>query len=98
MTQARIYQPAKTALQSGRAKTKNWILEFIPAQASRPTLPMGWIGGGDTLQQVRLRFDTLEDAQAYAQAQGIDFSLSTPHVPTPRAKNYADNFRHDRVR
>lgn len=98
MTQARIYQPAKTALQSGRAKTKNWILEFIPVQASRPTLPMGWIGGGDTLQQVRLRFDTLEDAQAYAQAQGIDFSLSTPRVPTPCAKNYADNFRHDRVR
>ena len=59
---ARIYQPARNAMQSGMAKTHDWVLEFAPDEARRVDPLMGWTGSGDTQAQVRLTFDSKEDA------------------------------------
>ena len=90
---ARIYRPAKTAMQSGKAKTQEWLLEFEPKDARRPDPLMGWTVTGDTeSSQVRLSFETKEEAIRYADAHGIAFQLIDP-APTKRIiKAYADNF------
>lgn len=95
---ARIYQPARNAMQSGAAKTRNWILEFAPGEAREIDPLMGWTGSGDTQAQVRLRFDTREAAEAYATANGIDYSLTAPHkrAANIRARGYGENFATDR--
>ncbi|HEY1837060.1 MAG: ETC complex I subunit [Rhizomicrobium sp.] len=93
---ARIYKPAKNAMQSGRAGTKLWRLEFEPESARAPDPLMGWTSSHDMRQQVELEFDTREEAIAYAQKNGIPFQLFEPHAPKPRPKSYADNFRFDR--
>mgnify|MGYP001107648338 CR=1 FL=1 len=93
---ARIYQPAKTAMQSGRGKRK-WILEFEPVSRRAPEPLMGWIGSSDTTRQVRLRFDTREEAVAYAERNGLDYVVDPAPSRTVRPKSYADNFRHDRI-
>jgi hypothetical protein len=95
---ARIYKPAKTAMQSGRAKTHEWILEFEPSAAKRADALMGWAGSSDTQGQVRLRFETKEEALAYAAHHGIACDVELPHASRVRPKAYADNFKFDRVR
>ena len=93
---ARIYSPAKTAMQSGKAKTGNWILEFDPA-APRAIEPlMGYTSSTDMLSQVRLKFDTKEDAAAYAAKQGIEYRIEEPKEPNRRRVSYSDNFKFDR--
>ena len=90
---ARIFQRPKNAMQSGKARTSDWLLEFAPAEARRPDPLMGWSGSGDTQVQVVLKFASAEDAQAYATKHGIDAHLT----PTPprrlKLQSYADNFR-----
>jgi hypothetical protein len=98
MALARIYRPAKTAMQSGRAKTRRWVLEYEPASRREPDPLMGWSSAQDTLNEVQLRFDTLEEALAFAKKHGLDYTLIAPQLRTPKAKSYADNFRYDRVR
>jgi len=98
MALARIYQPAKTAMQSGRGQTRKWLLEYEPASRRDPDPLMGWSSAGDTLNEVRLRFDSLDEAVAFARREGLDYTLIQPHARTPKAKSYADNFRYDRVR
>jgi len=93
MTEARIYRPAKTAMQSGRAKTDRWVLEFAPATAKRRDPLMGWTGSPDTRSQVVLRFATKEDAVAYAKKNGHRYTVQEPHARTVRPKSYAENFR-----
>ena len=90
---ARIYQRPKNAMQSGKARTDQWILEFEPAEAKKPDPLMGWAGSGDTRQQVQLDFASSDDAQAYAARYGIDARV---HATPPRRlkiQAYADNFR-----
>jgi ETC complex I subunit conserved region len=98
MTEARIYQPAKTAMQSGRALTRKWVLEYEPATPRQPDPLMGWASAADTLNEVRLHFDTLDAARAFAEKLGLDHVVVLPHKPTEKPKSYADNFRWDRVR
>jgi hypothetical protein len=98
MREARIYQPAKTAMQSGRALTKKWVLEYAPATARQPDPLMGWASAADTLNEVRLRFDTLDEARAFAERRGLDYVIMTPQRPIEKPKSYADNFRYDRIR
>jgi ETC complex I subunit conserved region len=98
MPRARIYKPARTAMQSGQAKTKEWVLEFEPRDAKRPDPLMGWAGSSDTLDQVTLRFATRDEAIGYANKHGIDFEFEMPHTSKLKPKSYADNFRYDRVR
>jgi hypothetical protein len=98
MAQARIFRPAKTAMQSGRAQIRKWILEYEPATAHRPEPLMGWASAEDTLNEVRLPFETLEEATAFADKLGLDYTVVVPHERTEKPKSYADNFRYDRVR
>lgn len=97
MARARIYKPSKTAMQSGRARTKKWVLEFEPAAARRVEPLMGWTSSPDTDAQVALRFDSREEAIAYAKRRGIDFQLIEAASPKPLIKAYADNFKADRI-
>jgi hypothetical protein len=90
---ARIYNPARNAMQSGKGRTKSWVLEFEP-QVPRPTDPlMGWTSSPETLQQVRLEFDSCEQAIAYAEKHGIAYDLEPEHAPRQQRKSYSDNFR-----
>lgn len=95
---ARIYQPAKTAMQSGTAKTHTWVLEYEPAEARAVDPLMGWTGSGDTQSQVRLRFESREAALAYAAAKGIEVTVTEPHArkPNVRVRGYGENFATDR--
>ncbi|MES2666970.1 MAG: ETC complex I subunit [Pseudomonadota bacterium] len=95
---ARIYQPAKTAMQSGTAKAKGWVLEFAPASAREVDPLMGWTSTSDTDGQVKLRFDTREAAEAYAQAKGIEFDVMEPQARRAviRQRGYGENFATDR--
>jgi hypothetical protein len=94
---ARIFQPPKTAMQSGYAKTHQWLLEFLPSTAKQPDALMGWIGGGDTQTQVRLHFETREEAVAFAERAGLTYEVELPHVRRIKPKAYADNFRYGRI-
>lgn len=95
---ARIYRPSKSAMQSGRAKTHAWVFEYTQA-AARPIDPlMGWNGGTDTTEQIRLSFATREEAIEYARRIGVDFTVQEPKTMTQRPKAYADNFRFDRIK
>ena len=89
---ARIYRPAKNAMQSGKAKTKDWVLDFAPASARLPDPLMGWQQSSDMNGQVRLTFETREEAVAYAQAHGIAFHIAEAKEPKRILKAYADNF------
>lgn len=95
---ARIYQPARNAMQSGTAKTKLWVLDYAPAEAREVDPLMGWTGSGDTQAQVRLRFESREAAEAYARAKGLDYVVAEPHKrqPNVRARGYGENFATDR--
>jgi hypothetical protein len=89
---ARIYRPAKTAMQSGKAKSKDWALEFEPESARAPDPLMGWTQSRDMNGEVRLTFETREEAIAYAQAHGIPFQVLEPKPVKRVLKAYADNF------
>ena len=89
---ARIYKPARSAMQSGTAKTEEWTLDFEPEQPRMVEPLMGWTSSGDMKQQVRLSFDTKEEAIAYCERNGIAYQLFESK-PSPRARmSYADNF------
>jgi hypothetical protein len=90
---ARIYQHPKNAMQSGKALSDQWILEFAPAEAKRPDPLMGWAGSGDMQQQVVLKFPTCEDARAYAERYGIEARVTPPPPRRLKIQAYADNFR-----
>ncbi|MEO1609474.1 MAG: ETC complex I subunit [Pseudomonadota bacterium] len=94
---ARIYQPAKTAMQSGQGRTKVWILEYEPA-APRDIDPlMGWTSSRDTNQQVKLQFDSQEAAVAYAERNQLDYTVSESADRKLVKKSYADNFKFGRI-
>lgn len=98
MAIARIYRPAKTAMQSGRGRTRQWVLEFEPSSAKRPDRLMGWIGSRDMqADEVRLRFPTREEAVAFAEHHGIEYRVHEPAEHAVKPKSYADNFRPDRI-
>ncbi len=98
MTIARIYRPTKTAMQSGRAKTRDWILEFEPGAPKTIDPLMGWTGSGDMEGQVRLFFATSAEAVAYAKRHGLVYQVIEPRERVVRAKSYADNFAYTRAR
>jgi hypothetical protein len=88
---ARIYQPAKTAMQSGKAK-KDWVLVYEPEEPRVVESLMGWTSSGDMKSQLRLRFETKETAVAYCERHGIPYAVSEPKPTARRAQSYADNF------
>jgi hypothetical protein len=95
---ARIFRQPKTAMQSGRAGTETWTLEFVSTRPEVNDPLMGWWGRGDTRDQVRLRFDTQAEAVAYAEKNGFAYDLEIPPAEAKRKpKVYADNFRFGRT-
>ena len=93
---ARIYSPARTAMQSGKAKTGRWVLEFEPESPRRIDPLMGYTTSSDMKSQVRLTFDTREEAVAYAEREGLAYRVDEPKQPVRRQISYAENFRYDR--
>ncbi|MCB5177521.1 MULTISPECIES: ETC complex I subunit [Microvirga] len=94
---ARIYKPAKSAMQSGMARTKQWLLVFDQDRPREIEPLMGWTSSGDTRQQIRLGFDTKEEAIAYAEREGIPYRVEEPHEVKRRTISYSDNFKFNRV-
>jgi len=93
---ARIYRPSKTAMQSGKAKTQFWVLDFVPAQARVSDPLMGWTVTGDMNGQVKLTFETREEAVQYAQKHGIPFEILAEKAHKTLVRAYADNFAFNR--
>jgi hypothetical protein len=94
---ARIYKPAKTAMQQGDAGTREWVLEYEP-QSPRTIEPlMGWTSSGDTRSQIRMQFASLEEAVAYATRRGIAFRIDEPQKAELKPKSYAENFKFGRI-
>lgn len=91
---ARIYQPSKSATQSGRARLNVWVLEYERESTLRPEPLMGWTASGDTLNQVCLEFPTRDEAIAYAQSKGWDYTAGDPHTRIVTPRNYVDNFKY----
>jgi hypothetical protein len=93
---ARIYLPARNAMQSGQAKDK-WVLEYEP-ELPRDIEPlMGWTSSGDMKSQVKLQFGTKEEAIAYATRNGIAYRVEEPKLPGRKILSYSDNFRPNRI-
>jgi hypothetical protein len=90
---ARIYRPARNAMQSGKGKSNNWVLEFEAEERRIADPLMGWTSSGDTRQQVRLSFGTQQQAVEYALRHGIAYEILPEPVIRPQRKAYADNFR-----
>ena len=95
---ARIYTPARNAMQSGMARTKAWVLDYAPAESKEQDPLMGWTGSGDTQSQVRLRFASQAEAEAYAKANGIDYVVQQPRerAANIRPQGYGENFATNR--
>ena len=89
---ARIYKPAKTAMQSGTAKTREWMLDYEPGAARQVEPLMGWTSSTDMNSQVRLRFPTRDEAIAYCERHGIAYEVFEDHEPARRTMSYSDNF------
>lgn len=96
--QAKIYQPARNAMTSGQAKTRNWVLEYTPAEKRSIDPLMGWTSSGDMASQVRLTFPSKEAAIDYARDNGLAFTVSEPNKRSPklRAGGYGENFATNR--
>jgi hypothetical protein len=90
---ARIYQPSKNAMQSGTANTRHWVLEFEPELAKKIDPLMGWTGSAVMRGQVRLTFNSQEEAAAYAERNGVPFEVKPVHRKKRRIQAYADNFK-----
>jgi len=93
---ARIYLPARSATQSGQAKDK-WVLEYEPEQPRAIEPLMGWVSSGDMKQQIRLKFDSKEEAIAYAQREGIPYRVEEPKPAARKILSYSDNFAPNRL-
>ncbi|QDY69395.1 ETC complex I subunit [Qingshengfaniella alkalisoli] len=95
---ARIYKPARTAMSSGSAKTRKWVLEFAPASPREIDPLMGWTSSNDTRRQVKLTFDTKEEALDYAKEHGIEATVQEPHKRRTniRPGGYGENFATNR--
>ena len=89
---ARIYKPAKTAMQSGQGKAHSWVLEFTSERRRASDPVMGWTSIDDTTGQVRLDFDSREQAIAYAKRECLTFQVEEPRNAKRLVKSYAQNF------
>jgi len=89
---ARIYRPSKTAMQSGFANTKAWVIDFEPEAPRRIEPLMGWTSSGDMRQQLRLQFASKDEAIAYCERHGIAYQVFESTPPKRRGISYADNF------
>ena len=93
MSLARIYRPAKSAMQSGKGRTRRWVLEFVPSSAKTPDNLMGWITSDDMMSdEVRIRFGSKEEAVRFAERAGIEFEVKEKKERALKPKSYADKY------
>ncbi len=90
----KIYSPAKSTMQSGQAKAEGWLIEYELATARYPETLMGWTSSGDTLNQVKLKFATLEEAQRFAEGKGWTYTVMPVQERKVTPRNYVDNFKY----
>jgi len=90
----RIYKPSKTAMQSTHAKKPRWVLEYVPTAKRQPEPLMGWVSSEDTLNQVKLKFENREDAIAYAEKQGWEYTVTVERDRKVKPRSYMDNFKY----
>jgi hypothetical protein len=95
MIKAKIYKPSKTAMQSGRRKGESWVLEYMSNATRTPDALMGWTQSEDTLSQVKLSFDDLDSAEAYAESNGLAYTVTHPQERKIKPRNYGDNFKYE---
>ncbi|MEX1036671.1 MAG: ETC complex I subunit [Sneathiella sp.] len=95
---ARIFQPAKNAMQSGRKGTKHWRLEYAPSEPRYIEPLMGWTGSRDMNAQVIVDFDDKESAVAFCESNNIPYTVFEPKKRRLHLKAYAENFAYTRVR
>lgn len=93
MKHARIYRPAKSAMTSGLRNTRSWVLEYEPESPIEIDPLMGWSSSDDTGRQIRLRFASREEAEAYARRHGLAFHVLPEHRRGRILKTYAENFK-----
>ena len=93
---ARIYKPARSAMQSGKANSKEWVLDYEPEQPRTVEPLMGWTSSGDMKQQLRLYFDTKDEAVAYCERHGIPHQVFETKPPVRQGISYSDNFAYSR--
>lgn len=99
MPDVRIFQPAKSAMQSGRGgNNRKWLLEYAPTTLQRADPLMGWIGSVGTTGQIRVTFDSRDDAVAFAKNNQLTYHVSEPRTRRIKPKSYSDNFAFDRIR
>ncbi len=91
---ARIFAPSKAATQSGLGKTGEWVLEYESPTERKPEPLMGWTASGDTMNQVRLKFPSLDEAKAFAEKKGMEYTVQTARQRRVKPRNYGDNFRY----
>jgi ETC complex I subunit conserved region len=94
---ARIYKPSRNAMQSGKGKSNDWVLEHDAEEARTADPLMGWTSTSSTTQQVKLKFATREDAEAYAKRKGIAYAVQTEAPVKMQKKSYSDNFKFGRT-
>jgi len=94
---ARIYRPAKNAMQSGSAKYDRWLLEYDPETARGIEPLMGWTSSSDMKSQIKLWFDSKDEAVAYASREGIPHRVEEPRPAARKALSYSDNFKFNRI-
>ena len=94
---AKIYQPAKNAMQSGSANVQHWIVEYEPEEAKKVDTLMGWVGSGDMRGQLRLKFETKDEAIAYAERNALSYNVAEPNIRRVIPKSYSDNFKYTKV-
>ncbi len=90
----KIYRPAKSTMQSGRGKSKAWVLEYELQTPRGPEALMGWTASSDTLNQVKLYFDTSQQAVEFAQSKGWNYVVLPAQERVVRPRNYGDNFKY----
>jgi|TARA_A100001388_G_scaffold26517_1_gene17113 hypothetical protein len=90
---AKIFKPAKTAMQSGRSKFNKWVLKFSDKKNQLKDTMMGWNGGSSTISQIELKFSSKEEAVNYAKKNGIDYEVLETRERKVINKSYADNFK-----
>jgi hypothetical protein len=91
---AKIYKPVKNTMQSGRAGTKQWVLEYETETPRRTESLMGWTSAADTLNQVRINFFSQEAAVAFAQSRGMTYSVTEEKTRKIVPRSYLDNFKY----
>ena len=98
MNKVVIYKPAKNAMQSGTAKSREWIMEFSAPNARYKEAMVGWAADCDTLSQVKLTFPDQQAAIDYAILNNLDYQVLSADNPVIKGKSYADNFKHSKVK